>query len=1016
MNNARQKLLKLSQQHFLELTTDVYDELQRRLNPLPAEIEHLMSREDIHPKRNQARQKLSVLAPNRFRDLATDIMYEIERRYEGLRPLSHARSFSEPMVPEAPIPQVPIDATVYDDGPHVPIEANSDYHEGIHPNQHQEYAEIPFGSQDNGVELLDPVVPMDPGENNGEYHDAKTDFENNGRGTHDKDSQMSAEPLRQTTIIPKKSTLVEEDDSEDEMANNDGHGHLDNEEAAMAGTADVAALGPRTSNDSTRRSVSFDRNSISLASIAEEDQSGGHDDDNDDDLDLAKSISENKIAVPLTTAGAGPGGPAPLSVDGDVYAQLKDKDEQIQMLVEEGSRMDDTINRLEAQLKQSESMKSTLMEENERLHNTLSDLEKERQTGDGDEETAKRLEELSQKHANTIDELQSIGTQHEDTLAEKASLEQKVEELKQQLARISEESEGSASAVLENQQLKGLLDQLQSELANVQSERDTLQSHKTSLTERNTELEQKVALHEELQKSMSEEQPRIAEVQSQLAALTLEHEAVVRAHKDADGKLSDLQSAHSGLQDQFRQLQDTHDSLVKMHNDLKAACQGGSCESGMAAGAAGLAAGAAAGCASGSSLSGDELKAKYDQLAEDHANLQKELERQQRITDQVREEASAFLVEMRTIAESQKTNESLVMEVQTLKMEVQEWKSRYSKAKSEVRNLKAASTYGTVGTLQPNFGSFGEASPYFSPYGRVRSSNVAKFQVAMDEFVSKSRQHNVDLLQYLHNVIVATRMINQEIFEYDDLKSSEGDNSNIAQCSSLVSRTANQFITTTRNHCVAGGLSPYSILDAAASDLSFAVIELLKSAKIRTSDTMPESDTQPSPVDDKFDHKDRRRYASIQDPSAVGNFNTQDPDVTVTELQGYLEERTAGAIESTQSLLTGIKSNATVGELRPHMRSINNAVNHMIEATSTSMKQSRNWLLKDKGSYIVQNLADCTQRMNLIYEDLRNVSDDSYPDRQVKQRLAGISYDMAKGTKELVKTVEEVSLSDTKPN
>jgi hypothetical protein len=179
---------------------------------------------------------------------------------------------------------------------------------------------------------------------------------------------------------------------------------------------------------------------------------------------------------------------------------------------------------------------------------------------------------------------------------------------------------------------------------------------------------------------------------------------------------------------------------------------------------------------------------------------------------------------------------------------------------------------------------------------------------------------------------------------------------------------------------------------------------------------MPESDTQPSPVDDKFDHKDRRRYASIQDPSAVGNFNTQDPDVTVTELQGYLEERTAGAIESTQSLLTGIKSNATVGELRPHMRSINNAVNHMIEATSTSMKQSRNWLLKDKGSYIVQNLADCTQRMNLIYEDLRNVSDDSYPDRQVKQRLAGISYDMAKGTKELVKTVEEVSLSDTKPN
>jgi hypothetical protein len=84
----------------------------------------------------------------------------------------------------------------------------------------------------------------------------------------------------------------------------------------------------------------------------------------------------------------------------------------------------------------------------------------------------------------------------------------------------------------------------------------------------------------------------------------------------------------------------------------------------------------------------------------------------------------------------------------------------------------------------------------------------------------------------------------------------------------------------------------------------------------------------------------------------------------------------------------------------------------MVEATGTSMKQSRNWLLKDKGSYILQNLADCSQRMSNLEIDSEHLSADDHPDRHLKQRLAGISFDMAKCTKELVKTVEEVSLTN----
>jgi hypothetical protein len=41
----------------------------------------LVPKENFHPKRNQARQKLATLPPGRFKELASDVLYEIERRY-----------------------------------------------------------------------------------------------------------------------------------------------------------------------------------------------------------------------------------------------------------------------------------------------------------------------------------------------------------------------------------------------------------------------------------------------------------------------------------------------------------------------------------------------------------------------------------------------------------------------------------------------------------------------------------------------------------------------------------------------------------------------------------------------------------------------------------------------------------------------------------------------------------------------------------------------------------------------
>ncbi len=87
-NRARDKLLRLSPVQFQELSTDVYDELLRRQSAAgqqtngPGQVPaYLLPKDNFHPKRNQARQKLATLPPPRFRDLATDVFYELERRF-----------------------------------------------------------------------------------------------------------------------------------------------------------------------------------------------------------------------------------------------------------------------------------------------------------------------------------------------------------------------------------------------------------------------------------------------------------------------------------------------------------------------------------------------------------------------------------------------------------------------------------------------------------------------------------------------------------------------------------------------------------------------------------------------------------------------------------------------------------------------------------------------------------------------------------------------------------------------
>nr|CAI6643777.1 ASN_HP1_G0034310.mRNA.1.CDS.1 [Saccharomyces cerevisiae] len=151
----------------------------------------------------------------------------------------------------------------------------------------------------------------------------------------------------------------------------------------------------------------------------------------------------------------------------------------------------------------------------------------------------------------------------------------------------------------------------------------------------------------------------------------------------------------------------------------------------------------------------------------------------------------------------------------------------------------------------------------------------------------------------------------------------------------------------------------------------------------------------------------------------VDTFDIENPDNTLSELLLYLEHQTMDVISTIQSLLTSIKKpQVTKGNLRGESNAINQVIGQMVDATSISMEQSRNANLKKHGDWVVQSLRDCSRRMTILCQLTgdgilaKEKSDQDYADKNFKQRLAGIAFDVAKCTKELVKTVEEASLKD----
>lgn len=214
---------------------------------------------------------------------------------------------------------------------------------------------------------------------------------------------------------------------------------------------------------------------------------------------------------------------------------------------------------------------------------------------------------------------------------------------------------------------------------------------------------------------------------------------------------------------------------------------------------------------------------------------------------------------------------------------------------------------------------------------------------------------------------------------------------------------------------VSGIVAHHEDHDSDDDDSSYQFIPMRHEGQQRKQVVMDESEEEEEEESEEEEDEDEEEDSDFD----VDTFDIENPDNTLSELLLYLEHQTMDVISTIQSLLTSIKKpQATKGNLRGESNAINQVIGQMVDATSISMQQSRNANLKKHGDWVVQSLRDCSRRMTILCQLTsngvltRDNNDEDYADKNFKQRLAGIAFDVAKCTKELVKTVEEASLKD----
>ncbi|KAI9730669.1 MAG: component of the polarisome [Cirrosporium novae-zelandiae] len=442
---------------------------------------------------------------------------------------------------------------------------------------------------------------------------------------------------------------------------------------------------------------------------------------------------------------------------------------------------------------------------------------------------------------------------------------------------------------------------------------------------------------------------------------------------------------------------------------------------------------------------GGEWQTRYESLERDHHELQMELQKQQQVTEEVRQEASMFLEEMKALTSNTgqdfEKEEHLTKEVQRLEDEVKEWKGRYTKTRTQLRSLRATSIGLSIS--QPDIAIFTKTNAFSQPDGIIKDVHVTKFQISIDELLKISRTGEpAAVLDFMKTVVVAVKHITQDI----DGAPTNGDelSQQRNKQKSKISATANNLITAAKNFASSNGISPVSLVDAAASHLTAAVVELIRTVKIKPTpsgeleddddDSIPTRESQgffetrnrqssrtslgesvysfaSSPNKGGFAARPMSRSAQLTNGNGLAGqkmgYGLRPHDSELEDLKIYLEDQTDGLIQSIQALVGSVRGEEDAYTIQAHIEEISSVVGNVVSYTQHALDKVDVPGASERAGPVTDKLANCQSRLLDASEQVSSIQDMAKL-REFTNKLPPLAFEIARETKELVQRIEHL--------
>ncbi|KAH9048454.1 hypothetical protein EDB84DRAFT_1457065 [Lactarius hengduanensis] len=345
------------------------------------------------------------------------------------------------------------------------------------------------------------------------------------------------------------------------------------------------------------------------------------------------------------------------------------------------------------------------------------------------------------------------------------------------------------------------------------------------------------------------------------------------------------------------------------------------------------------------------LRERCERLEEEHTSGMNGADVE--VVEQLRSDMEGLIIEVTDLSrrndELMTSKDSDLVVIRDLDVQLKEYKRKYEQAKTELRSVKATSA---LFLQKPKF----DDQLPVSADGAIPDVHLTAFLTAVDSLLSAGRSNApTRVLTPMKSVVNAVTTI------LDDVRSHtrrHSDPEGLRALEERVGATLSNLVTATRTHATSSGLSPVSLLDAAASHVSAAITELGRAVLLRRASKAEQEQFAPLPSNgaatngfapglrtveegrpspahqrglsetsikrserEQHVHSESSSDDSSAPPTIFDQIGANAPGITSpdsaaaegsedawTELKPYLEAQTESIIYAIQSVLSGVRS------------------------------------------------------------------------------------------------------------